>query len=76
LPQVVCEQIVAGMKGLFYFLPFPEKSLPLVKVKPKVIAVAQSVAPDDEHKAAAGLESHDEKFQTREREKAEPLIRF
>jgi hypothetical protein len=41
-----------------------------------LIAAARSVAPGDERKAAAGLESHDEKFQTREREKSEPLGRF
>jgi len=33
-----------------------------------LLAAARGVAPCDERKAAAGLESHDEKFQTSERE--------
>ena len=41
-----------------------------------LFATARGVAPGDERKATTGLEGHDEKFQTGEREKGEPLGRF
>jgi len=40
-----------------------------------LFASARGVAPGDERETAAGLESHDEKFQTGECEKGEPLGR-
>jgi len=40
-----------------------------------LLAAPRGVAPCAERKTAAGLESHDEKFQTCEREKGEPLGR-
>jgi hypothetical protein len=41
-----------------------------------LLATARGIKARNERKTAAGLESHDEKFQAGERKKSEPLIRL